>query len=524
MNEIAIGSYILQPGRQLRLGDERVELGPRALDILSELARRRGEIVKKDELLAAVWPDAIVGENSLQVHMTALRRALGDDAELIETIRGIGYQLQGPQPNAEAATNAGSSALNLPLFRFSDASSKDDRSTHSLIVLPFKNRGPTPDQDYFCDGLVEDIIMSVSQIPELMVISRGTAFEVRQSSASPDEIARVIGARHVLSGSVRRVGNRARVATLLQEAASGRALWSRTYDRDIEDVFSVQDELARDIVTALDVNLVGGENALVTRTTYTSVEAAQELYRGMFEYYKYDQAANIAAGQHFERFIELEPQSPLGYAWLSNVWLGRMLVQWAAPQEAMPNMRENASRALEIDPDNAAALTSNCYFHVMAGELEKALGFGRRAVKCAPNSDEAFLAKGWAEMFLGQTEDAILSLERAIRLSPVPPSIRLGVMGTVYRNAGRYEDSISTFQQLLERYPDFLYAYTGLAASYAMDGQMDLARAMVTEILKRDPAYTIERFRNPDLYASPEVMERCAIALEAAGLAKESRD
>lgn len=389
---------------------------------------------------------------------------------------------------------------------------------HSLLVLPFVNRSPDPDQDYFCDGLVEDITISLSHIPELMVLARSTSFEFKESKSSPVEIGRRLGAKAVLCGSVRRAGNRIRVAAQLLEVPSGKALWSQVFNRTLDDIFEVQDELTEEIVTALDVELVHGEQARTARYRHHSIEAAQEFYRGVYEVSKHEQSTMMSARQHFENFVELEPESPLGYAWLATCWAAQLQVGWASPQDALPKMQEHSAKALAIDPDNTMALTSNTYCSVMTGDLDGALSFGKRAVETGPNSDEAWFAKGWAEMFLGLTEHSTNSLEQSIRLAPIPSSPRLGVAATAYRNAERWDDSIAMWKQLISRYPAFLYGYTGLASTYAMMGRMDDAQDMIAEVLKRDPDFTVHRFTNPNFYRDTSVMDKVGKALREAGM------
>lgn len=303
MDELRVGSHVLQTGRQLLLNGKRVRLGSKALAILELLARHTDEIVTKDEIFEEVWGETFVEENSLQVHIAAIRKALAHDGELIETIRGVGYKL-----NSRYDLKSGDSKIPA-VFRWRDALAPSSSFRDSIVVLPFHNRRSGTDSEFLCDGLVEDITNALAQLPQLMVISRGTAFEFKKDRASPDAIARSLGVNNVLSGSVRQVGNRARVSSILQDAASGEAKWSRTYDRSLDDIFTVQDELASDIVTALDVALVHGEQARFARETYSDPEAVAALYRGMYEFYQLEPTAILRARKQFERFIEFEPDS-----------------------------------------------------------------------------------------------------------------------------------------------------------------------------------------------------------------------
>lgn len=392
----------------------------------------------------------------------------------------------------------------------------------TLLILPFRQTGGGTDEDYFADGLIEDVTSELSHIQQLQVISRSTAFEFRESPTPPDAIGKRLGATAVLTGSIRRAGDRARISATLLDTESGKTIWSETFNRTLDDIFAVQDELTREIVTALDVKLVHGEQARLNRSRFKSVEAGHVFYRGLFEFHRFEPETMLHARRLFSQFVEMEPDSVLGYAWLTTTWAASLLVQWEAPQDALPAMQENAAKALDIDPDNAAALIGNVYFHVLTGNLDAAHDFAQRAVRSAPSSDEALFARGWVEMFLGRFDQSIVSLEKALRLAPIPSAVRLGVAGTAYRNAQRYDKSIEIFRRLIEREPQFLFGYSGLASALALSGDMDGAREMVAEVMRIEPEFTVERFITPDFYRDPAVMERCADALAKAGLPSAS--
>lgn len=392
----------------------------------------------------------------------------------------------------------------------------------TLLILPFRQTGGGADDDYFADGLIEDVTSELSHIQQLQVISRSTAFEFKESPTPPDAIGRRLGATAVLTGSIRRAGDRARISAALVETESGKTIWSETFNRTLEDIFAVQDELTSEIVTALDVKLVHGEQARLNRSRFKSVEAGHVFYRGLFEFHRFEPETMLQARRLFSEFVAMEPESVLGYAWLTTTWAASLLVQWEAPQDALPAMQENAAKALAIDPDNAAALIGNVYFHVLTGNLDAAYDFAQRAVRSAPSSDEALFARGWVEMFLGRFDQSIVSLEKALRLAPIPSAVRLGVAATAYRNAQRYDKSIEIFRQLIERKPQFLFGYSGLASALAMSGDMGGARKMVAEVLRIEPEFTIERFITPDFYRDPAVMQGCADALAKAGMPSTS--
>lgn len=240
----------------------------------------------------------------------------------------------------------------------------------SLAVLPFKNLSPDPEQEYFCDGLVDDITTELSRIPQFMVISRNSSFAYKGSSAGVRDVAQDLAVNFVLHGSVRRSGDRARVSVMLVEAASGKTIWAKKYDRDIVDSFALQDELTAEIVTALDVELISGETGRLTRTRYRSAEAGEVLYKGMFEYHKFERSAGRVAREYFEEFVRLEPESVLGYVWLAKLWTLVFILGWEPPETATQQLRKCVDRSLSIDANDPDALVADAYHKVLMGDLE----------------------------------------------------------------------------------------------------------------------------------------------------------
>ena len=200
--------------------------------------------------------------------------------------------------------------------------------SESLAVLPFANMSDDPEQDYFSDGLTEDIITDLSLIPGLFVIARNSTFTYKGTSVDTRRLGQEMGVRYVLEGSVRKFGNQVRVTAQLIEAASGQHLWAKRYDRGLEDVFAVQDELTKEIVTALDVEIVSGERGRHQRSRVKNPEARESLYRGMAQFYKFDKTSHAQAKENFEQFMRLEPDSILGYVWQAQMcqveifWVG----------------------------------------------------------------------------------------------------------------------------------------------------------------------------------------------------------
>lgn len=391
-------------------------------------------------------------------------------------------------------------------------------SQQSIAVLPFDDLSDVRDQDHFADGLVEDIITGLSRIPQLVVISRTSTFPFKGRDVPNGEIAERLGARFILRGSVRRAGERLRVTGQLVNAEIDRVIWSKKYDRDIANIFDVQDDLTEEIVSSLDIEIVSGEQGRHRRGKFSSAESVEVLYRGMYEYHKYERPAAVAAQAHFEEFIRREPGSVLGYVWLAMVWSFSMVVGWERPATALPEVRKNVAKALAIDQEDPQTLVRDAICNVLEGKLDRAIASAERAARISPNLDDAWLVLGWAQMFAGDAKSAIDSQRRAMRLCPIMHAVQLGQLATAYRNAGLYDESIATFSECLNRFPTFVYAEVGRAVAFGMKDDMAAAKKSVAAALKADPDYTIARFTNPNLYRDKSVMEEVAKILRLAGM------
>lgn len=429
---------------------------------------------------------------------------------------GLPKLLEGVSASLAASTSAFLQHSTAPA-KPSATSESVSRGDRSIAVLPFVNLSSDAEQQYFCDGLVEDIITELSYIKPLVVISRNSTFAYRSDTPDIRKVASELHVNHLLLGSVRRSGDRIRVNTRLVDGRTDETIWSKRYDRNVDDLLELQDDLTDQIVTALDVNLVSGDKGRRYQK-YRNSDARELLYRGMFEFRKFERSAGIDARNYFKQFIDAEPDSVEGYSWLVLTYGFAIVVGWEPAQEALPQLRDWVDRALAVDANDGHALVGDGIYKVIAGDLNGARESLQRAVDVEPNLDDAWFYRGWNLMFLGESEAAIGSLERAMRLSPIPNSIRFGVLGTALRNAGRYEQAIAIFEECLRRFPDFVYAHISLAIVYGMTGNQQAAEREVQQTLKVDPDYSVQRFVNPNLYRSPSVMERCARILRNAGL------
>ena len=389
----------------------------------------------------------------------------------------------------------------------------------SLAVLPFANMSDDPDQDYFSDGLTEDIITDLSLIPGLFVIARNASFTYKGKSVDVRQLGEEMGVRYVLEGSVRKSSDQVRVTAQLIEAASGHHLWAKKYDKGLEDVFAVQDELTKEIVTAMDVELVSGEKGSHQRSRVKNPEAREALYRGTAQFYKFDETSHARAKKYFEQFTQLEPDSILGYVWQAQMCQIEIFMGWCKHRDvSLKKMGEVLEKAFEIDDRDPLALGHAGMHQLFLGNHDQSVAFAKQAVAEAPGMDSPYYSLGWFQMFNETPLAGIENLKRAIRLSPIETAPRSTILGTAYRNAGQLDFAVATLENTVKRFPAFVSARVALTSCYVLMGKEQESKKEAREILRRDPSYTIERYTTPNLYKNKETMEKWAEALRKAGI------
>ena len=398
-----------------------VPLGSRALDILGFLLRHPGQTIGKDALMAAVWSGRVVEENNLTVHMSALRRALGDGANgalFVRTEPGRGYRFVAPvrggtapppPPPPPPAAAAPAAAAPAPLRH----------EKPSIAALPFDNMSDDPDQAYFADGMVEDIITELSRSRGLFVVARNSSFSYRGRAVDIRQVAADLGVRYVLEGSVRRGGGRVRVNAQLIDAESGGHVWAERYDRDVNDVFAVQDEITHAVTMAIEPAVADAEQRRAAHVRPGNLGTWEAFQRGMWHLERVDPESNIAARALFEQAIALDPGFAPPHAWLVHTYLNEIyLFHRRDRAEAVALAEHHGSRAVALDPNDAAAHAALAWTASAAGDLAGGLTRAERALAINPNHVEAHRCKGSNLLWLGRLEEALEVLHMCLRLSP----------------------------------------------------------------------------------------------------------
>ena len=389
----------------------------------------------------------------------------------------------------------------------------------SIAVLPFVNMSGDPEQEYFSDGITEEIISTLSKVPHLFIIARNSVFTYKGKSVKVQQVGRELGVRYILEGSVRKAGDRVRITAQLVDAVAGGHLWSERYDRDLKDIFALQDEITMKILTAVRVKLTQGEQARLYDKGVENLDSFMKVLQGIPYFYRFNKEGNIKARQMFEEAIALAPESAgaytmLGWTHLMEVWSGLS----ESPGKSMGRAAELAQKALALDDtlDLPHSLLGNIY--LLKRQYEKAIAEEERAVALNPNGADAHAHLGMTLKYVGRPAEAIALLKKAIRLNPIPPNWYLFTLGDSYRMTGQYEEAVAAYKRVLHPIPDDVFTHTGLAATYILLGQEEEARAAAAEVLRLDPKFSLENFAKTLPYKNQGDASLLVDALRKAGL------
>jgi TolB-like protein len=506
---LTFGRYRLQPRRGLMSGTREVKLTPKALALLSFLAERPGELISKDELFAAVWPETTVGDAALVTCIQELRSALHDDARqprYIETLHRRGYRFIGkPAP----AKDAGDKAPALPL---------PDRP--SIAVLPFSNMSDDPDQEHFADGISEDLITGLARIRWLFVIARNSSFVYKNRAVDVKDVSRAVGVRYVLEGSVRRAGNRLRISAQLIDATTGGHHWAEQYDRELGDIFAVQDEITRSVVAAIEPRLLAAEGVRAFSRSADDLGAWELVARAQTYVWRLTREDNEAAREALTRAVAVYPDYVPARSLLAFCLVFAAHNGWIARDEGLKTGREHVLRAVALDELDQWGQIALGYSSMMERRTEESLAAFRRAVSLNPSSAAAhyYLSHGLA--FAGRNAEAIAHGEEAIRVSPLDPEMAmfLGGIAVSHYLAGRFQEALRYSSELLRLRPGFQGAQRLRCASLAQLGRLDEARESLAALRREQPELSVEWIRRSVPYQTSELMERFLEGMRKAGL------
>lgn len=388
----------------------------------------------------------------------------------------------------------------------------------SIAVLPFVNMSSDPEQEYFSDGMTEDLITDLSKLSGLFVSSRYSVFTYKGRAVKVQEVSRELGVRYVLEGSVRKVGNRILITAQLVDATTGGHVWAERYDRPLQDLFALQEEVRRKIVAHLALRLTDEEQEQLQRAYTPHPEAYEYTLRGWAYLYRFTPGANAQARQLCEQAIALDSTYGVAYTVLGWTYFMEWFLQWNQDPQTLERAFELAQQAITLDDSLPPAHELLGQVYLLKNKHEQAIAEVKRALAHGPNWFSSYAALGRTLNYVGRPEEAMGFAEQARRFSPRTPIYYLAVLGQAYYLTGRYEEAITALKKVLTLNPNQIDAHLGLAASYGESGQEEEAQAEVAEVRRISPDFSLEGLRQRLPYKDPATLERVLAALRKAGL------
>ena len=388
----------------------------------------------------------------------------------------------------------------------------------SIAVLPFDNLSRDPEQEYFSDGLTEDLITDLSQLSDLFVTSRHAVFQYKGRPVPPRQVARDLGVRYVLEGSIRRAANRVRINAQLIDAASGFHLWAQRYDRNFEDIFALQDEIVHTIVAALDLRLTARERAVIERRYTDNIEAYDLFLQAREGYFRRTQEGAAQARAVLERAIALDPKFAAAYALLAEICRSEWWYRWRDDEHALDRALELARKGVALDDELPFAHMFLGWIHLWRKEHEQAIAEARRCLELDPDNAEGHGRLGHILDQAGRPAEGLPFIETAMRLDPHYPFLYIFWLAHAFQSMERYDEAIAAYRRTISRNPDFFSAHLQLAATYALLGRIEEATAEAAQALRRDPSCSVQRYAKRLPYKDAAVLARLIDGMRKAGL------
>jgi adenylate cyclase len=385
-------------------------------------------------------------------------------------------------------------------------------------VLPFANMSSDPEQEYFSDGITEDLITDLSKLSGLFVISRNSVFLYKGKAVKPEQVGQELGVQYVLEGSIRKANSRVRITAQLIDATTGHHVWAERYDRDLQDIFAVQDEVTRKIVAAFEVKLTEGEQQRLGRASTGNLEAYDYYLQGLKCHALTTEEANTEARQMFEKAIQLDPQFAVAYVYLGWTYFEEWVLGWNQNAEMLEHAFTWARRALALDEALSDGHRLLGIIQLWKKNYEQAIAEVEQAITLNPNGADGYAALGDVLNWDGRPKEAIELIEKAVRLNPQYPTWYVWDLGHAYYLAGRYEEALATLKRVLIRNPNFMPAHAYLCTIYTELGRAEEAEAEGTEFRRLAPHLTLDELRRRLPYKDPTRLERILDVARKAGL------
>jgi TolB-like protein/Tfp pilus assembly protein PilF len=476
--------------RELHRGAARIAVEPQVFDLLTYLMQNCARVVSKDDLIASVWGGRIVSDSTLASRINAARKALGDsggEQKLIRTIARKGIRFVGAVHARGEAAIANDPAPDALQETARAALPPADRP--AIAVLPFVNMSGEPEQDYFSDGISEDIITALSKLRWFLVIARNSSFSYKGRSVPMRQIAEDLGVGYVVEGSVRKCGDRVRITAQLIDVSTGSHVWAERYDRSLADVFAVQDEITEAIVAAIEPQLYAAENFRARRKPPENMDAWDLVVRALSHYWQVTPQDNIVAQALLEKAIAIDPNygQALGVLAVTHTFGASM--GWADMATSVPAAERAALAAIQADSEDPwahHALGSVCLF---ARQFDHSLAEFELALRLNPNFSLAQGFHGLVLSYCERWEEGAGAARRALRLSPRGPfsAIYSGIAAYAAFVGRNYHEATRLAREAIRQRGDYVGAHRVLTAAAAMAGEIDVARAALQELRRTQP-------------------------------------
>ena len=489
--------------RELMRGSEAIAVGPKVFDLLVYLVQNREHVVSKDDVLDTVWAGRIVSESTLTSHINAVRKAIGDtgeDQRLLRTVARKGFRFVGEVKETPSAT--------APVSFKSDPAQQNEAHAHALALpdrpsiaaLPFQNLSGDAEQEYFADGIVEDITSALSRIRWLFVIARNSSFTYKGRAVDVTQVSRELGVRYVLEGSVRRARDRVRITGQLIDGTTGGHLWADRFEGTIGDIFELQDQVTENVVGAIAPRLELAEIERAKRKPTESLDAYDYYLRGMANVHRGTKDSIAEAIVQFYRALDLDPDFASAHAMAGWSMFWRKVNGWTTDgDKEVAEGTRLVRRAVELGMDDAVALTRSGHaLGYFTRDLDYGIGLIDRALVLNPNLASAWFLGGFLRVWNGNPDGAIEFFSHAMRLSPLDPEMyRMQAgMAVAHLFAGRFDVASSWAEKSFRQLPSFLMVVGIAAASLALAGRQDEAERAIKHLRQLDPTLRVSNLRD----------------------------
>ena len=492
--QFVFANHVLDVGlRELRRDGERLAVEPQVFDLLIYLVENRGRVVSKDDLIASIWNGRIVSESTLTSRINAARKAVGDtgkDQGVIRTIARKGFRFVGEVRAPRGAIGARDNSSQPPEPAVEPAQPLDRRA---IAVLPFANLSDDPEQAYFSEGISEDLITALSKLRWFYVVARNSSFAYKGKSVHLKQIGEELGVGYVVEGSVRKDGDQVRITAQLNDVVTGSQIWADRYDRNLADVFAVQDEITQAVVAGVEPQLYAAENFRARRKAPDNMDAWDLVMRALSHYWRVTRQDNLVAQALREKAIEFDPGygQALGLLAASHIFSAHM--GWEAMPKAIPIAERAALAAIRADSEDAWAHYALASVYLFNRRFEDSLAEFELALRLNPNFSPARGYYGVALAYCGRWEEGDRAARQALRFSPRDPfaAIYCGVAAYSQFVGGHYEEAIKLSREALRQRSDFVGAHRVLTAAAALAGQDDVAKAALQELRRAQPTISL---------------------------------